>query len=197
MRLLSKTALAQAVLAGGAALAVAAATLPAGAQHPQPRMATLMLPDGRLVQVQYVTDAVQDVRPQPSPLFSGTPRPERTFAALDRVSAMMQRQADVMLREAARFSALPAMGIMPASGEFYSVSTSTSASGGCTQSTEISYGGGGLKPRVVSSMSGNCGQRHAAPMYQLGPNQGDGRAIRTSSEDAYKQMIKPAVLLSR
>ena len=190
-----------AILAGAAALAVATATLPAGAQPPQPRLVTLMLPGGQLVQVQYVSEATPQAAPQPTPLFAAMPQPDPVFAVMQRMSAMMQRQADAMLRQAVQFSAPPTMQMLPANlqagGQFYSVSTSFSSIGGCTHSTEISYAGNGLKPRMVSSTSGNCGQTQPAPMYQLGPNQGGAKLVTASTDDAYKHMIKPAVLMSR
>jgi hypothetical protein len=211
-----------AILAGAAALAIGSASLPAGARAPQPRYVAMVLPDGRLVQLQLASDVEQQAASTaPAPLFSARRDPgfaalERVSAMMDRQAALMQMQAGAMLREAARFSALPGflpgMGMvpagLPAGGQFYSVSTSFSSAGGCSRSMAISYSGNGLKPRVVSSSSGDCGQDgrqppaqyqtapHAAPMFQLDPSQQATRLTPASVEAGYKGMIKPAVLLS-
>jgi hypothetical protein len=88
-----------------------------------------------------------------------------SFAALDRISAEMDRQMNAMMHQAEMLQRLPEGGALdhavlnglPPGASFSLVSQSFS-NGACTQMTRITQSAGDAKPQVVSQSSGNCGQ---------------------------------------
>jgi hypothetical protein len=172
MRALSRT-----LLAGATSAVLALAAVPALARDGQPQVVVVQLPDGQVVQVQYTGTAAPVVM---QPVIYAPAPADPAFAMLQRVAAMMDRQADAMLRQAAQFSAMTP-GSLPPGAQFYSLSSSWSSNGGCTRSTEISYSGNGLKPRMVSYSSGDCGSGTAAPAYHMIPQHSPARLVEASA----------------
>lgn len=123
------------------------------------------LPDGSVRQIRYVGEVAPRVVLVPvaavSPIeamFGG----DSPFAMLDQVSAMMDRQADALLRQAAVLSRnAPGSGVttanLPAGATGYSYTAiSSSTAGGCTQSVQMTSFGSGQAPKVVRQSSGDC-----------------------------------------
>jgi hypothetical protein len=80
------------------------------------------------------------------------------FAMMARLSALMNQQAAVMLRQADAMAGAPT-GLQPGTSG-YSFVSSTSGAGVCTRSVRITYNGGDAAPKMVSSTSGDCGPDH-------------------------------------
>jgi hypothetical protein len=159
-------ALLSALLAGSAVIAAAAS--PARAQNSQIHTLLVQLPSGQIERVEYTGAVaprivVAPVALQMMPLAVLPGFDWQPFAALERVSAMMDAQAAAMLRQAATAPAtmqasLPA-GTAAGQASFVA---SFSSNGVCSRSMQITYLGDGSKPRMVSHSSGNCGSA-AAP----------------------------------
>jgi hypothetical protein len=156
------------ILTGAAAALALGALTPAMAQDAQVHVLTVQLPGGGVEQIQYTGNVPPHVVLVPTqtvaavPMFAADP-----FAALQRISAMMDQHAAAMLRQVQAMSAAP-MGMMPglppgASG--YSFVSTMSGHGVCARSVQITYTGGNATPKMVSSTSGDCGSDHgtAAP----------------------------------
>ena len=136
---------------------------------------TVRLPDGSLEQIRYVGDQPPriSIDDQPAPVFS--PRFESfgadsPFAALDRMSAEMDREAAALWSETARLSdstLLPSgdltsvgFGNPPPGARSFSVVSTLSGGHMCTRSVEYSASPDGGRPRIVTRTSGDCGQEH-------------------------------------
>jgi hypothetical protein len=170
----------KALLAGAAAIAIGCcgATGSAMAQSTDTHVMTVRLPDGGVAQISYTGNVAPrisfseapapiDVFASPAPAMFG---PNSPFAALERISAEMDRQAAAMFQQAESLAAAArsgqlteaAMQSLPpggASASYSSISTMSgngSSSSFCTQSIEITSPGNGAPPRVVSHSSGNC-----------------------------------------
>ncbi len=155
-------------LIGGAAWAASTHT-----HHMQVR-----LPDGEIVQVNYVGDVAPRVVMQPvadqaaqDPLqaigFPGFGAMDRIFADMERQQAAMMQQVAAMEHEAATHGAtggpaLVATGQQPANGVNWSYVSSTTSSNGCTQTVEwhsggpVAKGAEAAQPQVIRTSSGNC-----------------------------------------
>jgi hypothetical protein len=81
------------------------------------------------------------------------------FAAMERISAMMDAQADAMLQQASAMQALPA-GAFPAgafpAGSGAASFVSFSSDGVCSRTVAVTYGADG-KAHTVSHDAGQCG----------------------------------------
>ena len=179
----------KAILAGLASLAVAGAAL--AAEAPRFHMMNVNLPDGGVVHVRYSGDVapIVTVGRAPAPrwidpagVFAGfDPAP---FAALDRIAAQMDLEAEAMLRQARLGAAagpsadagwpgldLAAAGDLPAGAAAYSFVSETTSNGNCTRSVEVTRAAPNAKPNVVTHQSGNCAgspAAQAAPAPQSG-----------------------------
>jgi hypothetical protein len=163
-----------ALLAGAAAIGIAAFSGLAAAQSPQVHVMNVALPDGGTAQVRYIGDvpprvtfstapaAIADWAPMPAlPAMFG---PDSPFAMLDRVSAEMDRQAAAMFRQAEALTTQAQSGQpiptavqnLPPGSQSYSFISTMSSNGVCSQSVEITSTGNG-PPKVVRHSSGNCG----------------------------------------
>lgn len=126
------------ILAIGAFVAAAGAVAPAMAQDSQVHVMAVQLPGGAIEHIQYVGDVPPRVVLMPAPTMVSVPMVAADpFAALVRISAMMNQQVDAMMRQGA-VSAAP-------------------GSGFCSHSTRITFQPGEAKPTVVSTTSGDCG----------------------------------------
>ena len=88
-----------------------------------------------------------------------------SFAALDRISAEMDRQMDAMMRQTQMLAAMPQSPLyhatlkgVPGGATTFSMVSETSSNGVCTHVTRITQGAGDARPQVVSQTSGNCGE---------------------------------------
>ncbi len=141
------------VVAAAAAVLTAGAVTPAIAGDDQPHVLTVQLPGGGVERIQYTGDVAPRIVLVPTSSMMAQPDP---FAALERISAMMQQQQAIMLQQMQMLDAAPF-----AAGGLSFVSA-TSGSGVCMHSVRITYNGGDAAPHVVSSTSGDCGPAHAA-----------------------------------
>jgi hypothetical protein len=192
MRSVRKAILASAaaiVLVGGAGLAVAKIS--------NAHLLDVRLPDGSLAHIRYVGDTPPTVSFDPAPLaFSmlsppssaiGGPSP---FAALERMSEAMDRQADTMFRDIAAQPMPPFVGtgtlpvdiaMPPPGAQGFSMVSTTSANGVCTRSVQYRSLGDGKPPQVVSRTSGACtaaDEKTLAPSVTTGSAAEDPRADR-------------------
>jgi hypothetical protein len=150
------------ILAGAAALGALGASA-ALAGDDQMHIMTIRLPDGSVRQIQYAGDVPPQVIVAPAPVAPiGFADP---FAAMRLMSAMLDRQADMMLRQAAATRQGTTDDAENAPGmRVYSMSSTIGASGVCMRSVQITYTGD-AKPHVVSRSSGDCGA--AAPPAEI------------------------------
>jgi len=129
---------------------------------------TVPLPDGSSVRVEYVGNF--------APKVSVTPAPSDPFAALglfDRSAFDMERQIDAMMRQVDQMTRQPAAGApglnvasygdAPAGSTSVTIVSTSNGTQTCTRRTDVTSEGPGKAPKVVSSMSGNCSEAHAAP----------------------------------
>ena len=160
------------ILSGGAAILATAALTPAIAR--EVHVMSIRMPGGGVEQIQYTGNVAPRVFLVPAgrmvalPMMAPDPFAtlERISAMMDREAASMQRQVTVMPRSAAFGS--PVFGLPPgASG--YSFASTLSGNGVCTRSVQITYDGGNAAPKVVSSTSGNCGPAAGSPSGTQGP----------------------------
>ena len=146
------------VLTGTAAILAAAALTPAMAQEGPVHVMTVRLLGGGVEQIEYTGNVPPRVVLVPSPTTIAAPMfaPD-PFATLERISAMMDQQAEAMLQ---RIAAMPDLAATPGSGV-------------CTRSVQITFDGRGTRPHMVSSTSGDCGpaERSKAPYEVNAPVQ--------------------------
>jgi hypothetical protein len=144
---LSRTVL----LAGGAAVALAGIARMADAQTSNTHVMTVQLPNGSIEQIRYSGDVPPQIIVAPDAASFESP-----FAALEQMTALMNRQAEAMLRSARAMAMQPmpmteaAFGQVPPGG------------GVCMRSVQITYTGNGEQPHVVSHTSGDCGSAGGA-----------------------------------
>ena len=163
-----------ALLAGVAAVAVAGLSGVALARDLDTHVLTVQVPGGGVAEIRYTGDVPPQVVFSPVPTAWGAFMPvgaffgpASPFAALDRISAAMDREAASLIRQAQMLANAPAfapnqpietaLGNLPPGTESYSMVSTWSGNGVCTQSVEITSPVNGGKPRVVSHSSGNCG----------------------------------------
>ena len=126
------------IFAAGVFMAAAGAVAPAMAQDIQVHVMAVQLPGGAIEHIQYVGDVPPRVVLMPEPVMAAVPMVAADpFAALVRISAMMNQQVDAMMRQASVSSA--------------------PGSGFCSHTTRITFQPGEARPTVVSSTSGDCG----------------------------------------
>ncbi|QJU57597.1 hypothetical protein HL653_07165 [Sphingomonas sp. AP4-R1] len=162
-------------LAGIATLALAGTALAAGAEKLHTMNVTM--PDGSIARIHYAGDVAPRIVMQPvaAPVALIAQEQDDPFLALDRISAMMDAQADAMFAQAhaaAATQAAAAPGVTrtadthavaaPQGGVSYSYVSSTSANGGCTQSYRMTSFAPNEAPKVETSQSGDC--RNVAPL---------------------------------
>ncbi|MFL5280811.1 MAG: hypothetical protein ACJ8AW_07375 [Rhodopila sp.] len=172
----------KATLAGAATLVVLAGLTSAFAGEGQRHLMSVRMPDGSVLQVAYFGDVQPRVVVTPAPVAAGTPPFDApagfgpSFTALQRMADMMDRQAELMMRQmSAQMAAMQdaamnsTLSAAPPGGQSYSVSSST-GTGVCIRSVQITYNGSGA-PHVVSHTGGNCGQAQGgeAPASVNGP----------------------------
>lgn len=138
---------------------------------------TVRLPGGGIERIVYTGDVAPRVEVAPTAalpiVWAGEPDFDDTaFAAMDRISAQMDREMAAMARQADALEAgavagagplaFASTGGLPAGGQSFSFVSTMSGAGVCSRSVEITSTGDGRQPRVVSHSSGSCGAS-AAP----------------------------------
>jgi hypothetical protein len=163
-----------ALLASAAAIAVSGLSGVAAARDLNTHVMTVQLPGGGVAEIRYTGDVPPQVVFSPAPTalgafmpFGAVFGPASPFATLDRISAAMDREAASLIRQAEMLANAPAfapnqpietaLGNLPPGTESYSMVSTWSGNGVCTQSVEITSPANGGRPRVVSHSSGNCG----------------------------------------
>ena len=155
------------VLAGVGAVTLTSAAIAASRDD---HVMTVPLPDGAVATFNYVGNVAPKVSIAPGPMAQVF----APFGMFDRSAFDMQRQIDAMMREINAVALRPAAGGVPglnvaAYGNAPAGSTSVtivSTSNGtktCTRRTDITSQGAGKAPKVISSVSGDCGAAAAAP----------------------------------
>jgi hypothetical protein len=162
------------LLVGATAIALAGSAGMAGARDLDTHVVTVDVPGGGVAEIRYTGDVPPQVvfNPAPAPLSAFAPYgaffgPASPFAELERISAAMDREAASLMRQAEMLTQTPAfsgnqpiravLGNMPPGTAGYTMISTWSGNGVCTQSMEITTATNGGKPRVVSHSSGNCG----------------------------------------
>jgi hypothetical protein len=163
-----------AILAGVAAIAVAGLSGVAAARDLNTHVMTVEVPGGGVAEIRYTGDVPPQVVFSPAPTtwsastpfgaFFGSASP---FAELERLSAAMDREAASLMRQAEQLAHAPTVrgnqpieatfGNLPPGTTSYTMVSTWSGNGVCSQSVEITSPANGGQPRVVSHSSGNCG----------------------------------------
>lgn len=117
------------------------------------------LPDGSTARIEYVGSV--------APKVSVTPAPWAPFGLFDRSVFDMDRQIEAMMRQVDTIARQPivgapglnvaAYGNAPAGSSSVAIVTTSNGTQTCTRRTEMTSEGPGKAPKVVTSLSGNCG----------------------------------------
>jgi hypothetical protein len=177
------------IVAGLAAVALAGVgPRPAGAAPAASHELIVHLPNGAVERIAYTGDVPPEVvvmpaSPMPDAFFAPTfaslptgalaPMPtgfaaDPVFAAMDRMSATIDRAMDTLFQRADSLALMPPHGSstlqqavlsgrMPAGASGYSMVAAASNGGVCMRSVQVTVPGNGGKPKVVRHESGNCG----------------------------------------
>lgn len=131
------------------------------------------LPDGSVAHVEYVGSVA------PKVTVSAGPQDGRWDALFDRSAFDMERQIDAMMRQMnavlrSPLSGAPGMNVAaygnaPVGSNSVTIVTTSNGSKTCTRRTDVTSEGPGKAPRVVSSLSGDCGGTGAAPPAVANP----------------------------
>lgn len=162
-----------AVLGGTATLLLAGAAVAASNDMHVMKVA---LPDGSVAQISYRGNVAPKVRisggpgvamqAEPIALFDMAP-----FVEMDRMAAMMDRQANIAMQQMAAFQREAAVGRAPqplltAGGKAppgvvsYSYVSTTTSEGGCTRTVEWRSDGTGPQPKMTKTSAGSCADAH-------------------------------------
>ena len=162
------------VFAGIAALAAAGAAVAANYDN---HVMKVDLPDGSVARIEYKGDVAPKVTVAPAlnfvPVRWFDPFVAAPFREVDRITAEMDRQADMMMRQVRALQMQPTarngkldltgFGTLPAGTVSYSfVSTGTGA-GTCSRSVQVTSFGPGRQPKIVSDSSGDCRDTPSGP----------------------------------
>lgn len=164
------------ILAGIAALALAG-TAYAGSRGPVVHTMRVKTPNGTVATIEYTGNVAPTVRFGTVPMraaFFGTASP---FAAFDRISLAMNREMNVLLRQANMLTVPFAMpnalydatlnGRAPM-GHVHSMMARFSGSGVCMRAMQITRTDNG-RPHVVTQTSGDCNTAGHAGLTGAGP----------------------------
>jgi hypothetical protein len=127
------------------------------------------LPDGSTVRVEYVGNIPPKVTVTPTPVTG----PLAPFGLFDRSVFDMDRQIDAMIRQVDQMARQPIAGTQgfnvasygnePAGSASVTIVSTSNGAQTCTQRTDVTSEGPGKAPKVVTSVSGNCGDTRATP----------------------------------
>jgi hypothetical protein len=166
------------LLIGGAAIAGLAVLAPAVARELNTHHMTVPVPGGGVATIEYSGNVAPKISFRPiagsqlvDPFAWSATFGLPSFAALDRMTADMDRQMNVMMHRAEMLSRLPQDGGLRSAvthdlppGTSFSMVSETTSNGVCTHVTRITQAAGDAKPQVVSNTSGNCGERPSAAL---------------------------------
>ena len=149
------------ILGSVAALAVAGAAFAAGERVHRLDVA---LPGGGIAHVDYTGDVAPKVTVAPADTSAFAPIgwfDAAPFAAFDRIAADMDRQIAMMTMQANSLATLPrvdqaSLAKLPPGTMHYSFVSTTSGSGTCSRSVEMTSTGDGKAPQVIQRVSGDC-----------------------------------------
>ena len=157
------------LLVGAAVLGLSAFALPTASKGPAVHEITLPLPGGGTETIRYTGDVAPKVTFAQAPFGVAWPAPvafgfEPSFAAFDRIAAVMDRQMDAFWHQAQTMerwsldSSLTEVALPQSvpGGSAYSFVSESFGNNVCTHMTEITSSPDGGKPKVVSRTSGNC-----------------------------------------
>lgn len=144
----------------------------AAAAAPATYVMNVALPDGSVARVVYAGDVaprvtiapVAPIAVQPFAVPAGVPIPAFAgmFEQMDREMAATMRQIDMMARQpmaaGAPGASFASYGNVPAGASSYSVVTVSENGRQCSRSTQVIGQGAGKAPKVLSKVSGDCGQ---------------------------------------
>jgi len=173
------------LILAGVATGLTAFTAVSAAERPSVHVMTVALPAGGVEQIRYTGDHPPRIVVRNTaapigvdPFFLTAFGPGSPFAMLDRISAAMDRQAAMMMRQAQIMAAQPlpaasglhaaALANMPAGASSYTLVSTSTGNGVCTQSVSITSMGSGKAPQVLRKTSGDCGAA-AKPSSTLVP----------------------------
>jgi hypothetical protein len=193
------------ILAGAAVAGLAAAAAMAAENS---RVLTLRLPDGSQEQIRYTGDVAPEVHilsgPRTFVAFAPMFDPfgaDSPFAALDRMSQAMDRDAARLLSQA---RALPTgagglkqvnLGTLPQGVSGYTVVSTFSGGKFCTHTTQYSAGAADQQAKVLTSSSGDCGPAKTGgpEMTTAPPRPAEHAPVLTST--AYSPASKSAAIV--
>lgn len=125
---------------------------------------TVRTPDGGVATIEYSGNVAPKITFGAAPIPSAFLGARAPFAAFDRISAEMNHEMDVLLRQAGMLTQ-PAASTspfystmlqgMPSPGRGYSWTAAMSGNGVCTRTMRITRNGN-AKPHIVASSSGDC-----------------------------------------
>jgi hypothetical protein len=151
----------------------------AAADKPASHVMDVELPDGATAHITYYGNVAPQVRIVPGPV-AWAPMAFPRFRNLDAVMAQMERQRQVLMKQAETLSRRPvaargtpvnvvSYGSAPARTNSVSVVSVTNGSGTCTRTTRVVSQGAGKPPKVTSDLSGTCSAGTAGPQPQSKP----------------------------
>jgi hypothetical protein len=137
----------------------------------------LDLPDGSVARIEYKGDVAPKVTVAPAlnfvPVRWLDPFAAAPLTLFDRISADLDRQTDMMMRQARSLQLQPnardgkidlaAFGALPAGTVSYSFVSTGAGTGTCSRSVQVTSFGPGHQPKVVSNSSGDCRDTPAVP----------------------------------
>ena len=150
------------VLAGLGAAAIAGAAVAASRDT---HTMNVPLPDGSTARVEYVGDV--------APKVTVTPAPVSPFGLFDRSMFDFQRQIDTMIHQVDALSRVPApiaggdidlaaYGNAPEGSSSVTIVSTSNGSKTCMRTTEVTSQGASKPPKVLTTVSGDCGRAPAA-----------------------------------
>jgi len=160
------------VLAGVAAVALAGSAAMSAGKSPPLHQMNLRLPDGGTVHVEYTGNVPPRVSVGRAPLDMAWPSFADfgfgpSFSELQRISANMDRQMEMLLRQAESGMRQPMVGAdnglqtidadsLPPGTMSYSFVSSSDGRTSCSRMVEVTKPANGAKPKVVTHSSGDC-----------------------------------------
>jgi hypothetical protein len=178
---------------------------------------TVQLPGGATENVTYTGDVPPQISFGPTPIAASpdwgfVPASSSPVAFLQQISAEMDRQTAAMLNQMDQLQTVALRQIasggqplevdmtnLPRGAQSYSFVSTSSSSGVCTQSMQVTSNGPGQKPQVVTHSSGNCGAVGAsAPTIIAAPDEAPAQQptqsyqANAAGNPAYRGMLRAA-----
>lgn len=194
-----------AIFAGIASAALAGAAM---AAHDPGKTMLVAFPDGSVEHIRYEGDVaprlVLVAAPSPASFFDVAFGPSSPFAQLERISAEMEAQAGLMMRQAAmaQARAVPdgealvlTKGQQPTGVMRYSYVSSVTSADGCTRTVRINSSGGDRNPEVIRTSAGDCSTAPTAPAPAIAPKPRSVRPVTPVSLPAPLPAFTPSPVI--